>query len=365
MNILHTEASLNWGGQELRTLCEHEFLLAHGHSSWLICPAGSALYQHAQARGTQQVVALDLTRRWRVDIALRIWWFCLRQRIAIINSHSSKDSALCALAYWLGIPLIRSRHISNPVKKIFAYRHACTHVLASAQVIAAGLIVKGLTPQKVTVIGESVDLSTFHPHINSAYLRTEFRLASDTQVVLNVGMLRADKGQDDFIAAALQVLQTQPNTVFLLAGEATAQGQGYAAQLRTQVPPAFKQSIVFLGYRDDVPALMGLADVVVVASTGTEGQSRIVPQAFAMARTVVVTNVGGLSELVQHEYNGLVVPPRAPQQMAAAITRLLVNNELRSQFASAGYQFATRALSFTTSMDKVLALYARFARRVG
>lgn len=91
------------------------------------------------------------------------------------------------------------------------------------------------------------------------------------------------------------------------------------------------------GYRNDVAAFIHLSDAVVVASIGTEAQSRIVPQSFASARTVVTTNVGGLTELVINEMNGLVVPPEDSAAMSTALLRLLEDKNLKHNLETAAY----------------------------
>ena len=106
MNILHTECSMNWGGQESRTVLEVNYLNNNKHKSWLLCHPKSQLYKKGKALGAN-VVAMDLTCLWRVDIAIRIWLFCLKNNIEIINTHGSKDSTLCLVSYFFGIPFIR------------------------------------------------------------------------------------------------------------------------------------------------------------------------------------------------------------------------------------------------------------------
>jgi hypothetical protein len=76
MNILHTECSMNWGGQEFRTVLETLYLNQHQHNSWLLCHPTSQLYKKGKQLGAN-VIAMDLTKSWRFDRAIKILFFCL------------------------------------------------------------------------------------------------------------------------------------------------------------------------------------------------------------------------------------------------------------------------------------------------
>jgi glycosyltransferase involved in cell wall biosynthesis len=352
---------MHWGGQEFRTLLEHEYLNNHGDESWLACHPASHLYQKAVARGTKNIIALNLTKVWRLDVAFRLLIICKTKKINIINSHSSKDSLLCMLAFLLGTTLIRSRQITNPIKKKFSYSHCCTHVIAAAEVIKSILINVGVNQQKITVIGEGVDLQEFNPNVNSEYLKKIFKIQDNDKVIINIGMIRADKGQKYYLDAAINILKSRSDVKFLLIGEATESSKPFAQELAKTINlHKISEHFIMTGYRDDIAALIHLSDFVVVASIGTEAQSRIVPQSFATSRTVVTTDIGGLTELVSNEINGLVVPPKDAESMSYAMLKLLDNKILKRKLEDAAYKMAIEQLSFEKMMNKTKSLYSRF-----
>lgn len=215
MKILHTESSMHWGGQEFRTLLEHNYLNNHHHESWLMYHPESVLYQKATSLGVKNILGLNLTRTWRLYIALRIANFCRSKKIDLINSHSTRNSVLCLIAYVLGAPLIRSRQITNPIKKTFAYRRGCSHIIA-ADIIKKMLTNAGVEQHKITVIGEGVDLQEFNLGIDSTYLKSEFNLQDNDKVITNIGMIRADKGQKFSLVAAISILKRRSDVKFFL-----------------------------------------------------------------------------------------------------------------------------------------------------
>ncbi|MDA7991396.1 MAG: glycosyltransferase family 4 protein, partial [Gammaproteobacteria bacterium] len=149
MNILHTECGMNWGGQEYRTLLEHNYLNENHHTSHLACHAGSELFKRAKKMGAANLLAVDFRKVWRLDVAAKIWRFCRARRIDIINSHGGRDSSLCLFAFWSGIPLVRSRHITAPIKRSRSYRKSCSHIIAAAAAIKTQLTALGVAAEKI------------------------------------------------------------------------------------------------------------------------------------------------------------------------------------------------------------------------
>ncbi len=350
---------MNWGGQEFRTILECLWLNEHGHQVWLMCHPSSEMYKRAPQYGVKNLIAMDLTKTWRLDRALRIWLFCLRNNIDLINSHGSRDSVLCIPSRILGLPVFRSRQITNPIKKIFSYKYCCTHIVAAASAIKNTLIKQGVNADKITVIGEGVDLQEYSPRPRPQSLLEEFSLTDGNQVVINIGMLRPDKGQEYFLEAAKTIIAKNKNVHFFVIGDATRKKKTKEKLLALVAKYQLEDNFRMLGYRNDVADFINLADLVVVASTGTEAQSRIVPQSFASAKTVVSANTGGLGELVKDRHNGLIVEAANGPAMAAAIEELLNDSPLREKLSAAGYQFAQEKLSINYMMQLTVDTYQR------
>ncbi|HTW68448.1 MAG TPA: glycosyltransferase, partial [Acetobacteraceae bacterium] len=104
---------------------------------------------------------------------------------------------------------------------------------------------------------------------------------------------------------------------------------------------------------EDVRARMArawslLVPSVVAPNGDAEGLPSVVFEAMAQACTVIGTNEGGVAEAVQHERTGLLVAPRDPAALAAAMRRLVTDPALRHTLAQAGYDHARRNLNAHT-----------------
>jgi glycosyltransferase involved in cell wall biosynthesis len=354
---------MNWGGQEYRTLLEHNYLNRNGHKSWLVCHPNSAIFEKAKEFGSNNVLAMEISKAWNINTAIKIVRLCIKEKITIINSHSPKDSLICLLAFLYGIPLLRSRQISSPIKKSNSYQHLCSHVIAAADAIKKNLIDIGVEEEKITVIGEGVDFKEFNPNLDSVYLKREFGIQKGESVIVNIGMIRTDKGQEYYLESAKLILETHKNVKFFLIGEGT-HDKNLEKKLKELITEyGISKNFFMPGYRSDVAAFIHLADFTVISSIAVEAQSRIVPQSFATKRTVISTNTGGLTELVHHQVNGLVVPPQDVKAMVNAIKILLDNQELKDNLAENAYKLAINQLSFEQMMEKTLLLYARFFKK--
>ena len=158
------------------------------------------------------------------------------------------------------------------------------------------------------------------------------------------------------------MLDKNKNVKFFLIGESTSNTL-LEDKLKKQIVDYDLSDNFFMpGYRNDVAAFIHLSDLIVIASIAVEAQSRIVPQAFATRRTVVSTNTGGLTELVEDGITGLVVPPKDSLHMSESILSILNNIELRNQLADNAYQKAMTDLSFNKMMENTISLYNKLIK---
>lgn len=169
-------------------------------------------------------------------------------------------------------------------------------------------------------------------------VREELGIPDDAPIVGTVANFRPQKRYDLLLRAAAQVLKAVPDTLFVLVGQGPLQPQ--AGRLALEL--GLEGSVVFAGYRDDAPRVAKTFDVFVLAS-GYEGLSIALLEAMALARPSVVTRVGGVSEVVEHDHNALVADPDDPQALAACITTLLQDRALAARL---GAEAQRRAAEF-------------------
>ena len=357
MKFLFLESSRSWGGQEYRTCLEVNWLNAHGYEAWFGCHPEGEVFAKAREIGTR-LVPFALTKRIDPLVSFRLWRFCRKHRIDLIKSFSSKDHWLALPLYWSGIPLTRARCITDAIggaNRAFVYRYGCSRIIADAPVIKRQLVAdNGIAPEKVEVIGSAVDLSRFHPNRDKTKFRTELGIPANVPLIVNVGMIRPDKGQLILVEAARLVLQQMPDARFIFVGEGTG-----SRKLGIRVHEAIERyglqhRILMLGYRWDIPDILAACDLVVIASLRTEASPIVLREALASGHPVVATRVGDVDEVIRHGEHGLIVSPGAQEEMAAAILELLRNRELAANCARNGLQLAREQFCFDRMMHHKL-----------
>jgi glycosyltransferase involved in cell wall biosynthesis/GNAT superfamily N-acetyltransferase len=211
------------------------------------------------------------------------------------------------------------------------------------------------------LLGNGTDLGHFDPALvppeRVAALRRELGLPADALVVGAVGRLVAEKGYRELFAAARAVRQADPRVRFVAVGapdldKADAIGQAELARAA--------EDVLVTGWRDDVRDLLAVMDVFVLASW-REGMPRSAIEAAAMGRALVLTDIRGCREVARADREALLVPPRDPDALAAAISRLAADPALRRRLATAARRRALERFGEAQVAERVVDHYRRLA----
>ena len=360
MRILHTLPGRNWGGLEQRTLDQVQWLDQHGHQAWLATPKDGQSFLRAQGLGLS-VIAMDFDRPWGPTAILKLRHVVRSLGIEVIDTHVTRDAKAAILCRDL-CAVVRTRHVAHRLStswlRQMQWQHGSDHVIAVAHTIRDHLIAQKLAlPERISMVGEWVEEQFFQFDAPLRHgTRAALGLAAGVPVILCVGMLRPDKGQD----VLLQAMTRIPDAICLLCGEATAEGTDYAAGLHDRALSAdLNGRIRFLGYRTDLPALLAAADLVVLPSR-LEAQSRVACEALAAARPVIASDVGGIPEVIEHDVTGWLVPPNDPAILAQTITAVLHTPPDRLKaITAAGRHKAESSLRLEHCMAQTVTAYER------
>jgi glycosyltransferase involved in cell wall biosynthesis len=149
-------------------------------------------------------------------------------------------------------------------------------------------------------------------------VRAEFGIPESAFVIGMLANLNEYKGHADVLRGGTEVLRQFPDAWFLFAGRDDGIGPGLR-ELADSL--GIGGRVIFAGERRDVPEILASMDLLVCASH-QEGFSNVLLEAMATGLPIVATNVGGNPEAVDHEVTGVIVEPRAPDQLCAAMIRM-------------------------------------------
>lgn len=150
--------------------------------------------------------------------------------------------------------------------------------------------------------------------------RERLNLPCDADVLLFFGFIRAYKGLHVLLRAMPSIAAARPNVHLIVAGEFYEDAEPYRDLIRTEGIEGRVHLFSEYVPEADVPVHFSAADLVVQPYVSAT-QSGVVQTAFHFERPVLVTDVGGLAEVVPHEKAGLVVPPNDPAALASAVIR--------------------------------------------
>jgi glycosyltransferase involved in cell wall biosynthesis len=229
----------------------------------------------------------------------------------------------------------------------------------------AGVFRRRGRDQKVEVLYNPVDVQAFQSAPLSEPLRATLGAGPGQPLIGTVGRIHPRKDLETFVRAAARVGAQGPEARFVIVGSAEATVElSYLERLQALVRAlGLDRRLTFAGARRDIPAVMRALDLFVLSSRH-EGFGRVVAEAMAAARPIVVTDEGAPPELVSAGRYGLCARPADADDFARQILRLLGDRaaavDLGVAAAAAAAQFDARTVA-----ARVETVYQRLIDRRG
>ncbi|MBI5774665.1 MAG: glycosyltransferase [Verrucomicrobia bacterium] len=358
--IVHSEASLGWGGQEHRVLAELAGFQKRGSDVWLLTPAKAEIVQRAKAAGVSCEIFDDTRWKFPLTVLQTAAWL-RRIRPHVVNTHSSRDGWLVGLAARLArVPLvIRSRHIDVDYPHPWMSRHAFTtladHVLTTSDKITAHFKeLFGLPDDRISTVPTGIDLNRFQPGDARAALPIP-EAAKGLPLVGMVSVLRSWKGHPAFFKAARILKDAGVRAHFVVVGGGAP--VEYFENLAREA--GVRERVTFTGHREDVPEILRALAVLAIPSTRHEGVPQIGLQALACGTPVVGSDIGGIPEIIRDGETGRIFPANDAAALAAKIREALEQVDETRRLAEQGRALVEAAHSFDAMLNKLDALYRR------
>jgi glycosyltransferase involved in cell wall biosynthesis len=228
-----------------------------------------------------------------------------------------------------------------------------------------------LPPERVRLVYNGVDLSRYGVEdaqargAARAQLRSEAETEPDEVVLLMVARLVEQKRPQDFIDLAGRIMEREmadaarPRARFWIVGDGPARP---TLEERIRALPA-PDRVRLWGRRDDVERFLAAADLFVMPST-REGFSNALLEAMAAGLAPIATDVGGNSEAVRHERDGLIVAPMDARGLIEAADRLILNESTRRALGDSARRRA-HEFSLEAMVRNVERLYVETVARSG
>lgn len=205
--------------------------------------------------------------------------------------------------------------------------------------------------------GSGVDVEGFDQAVTSVPAPKEMRAKlglGSGPVVLTVTRLTRQKGIPTLLKAAEKLHKVRPDMRFVLVGPRVTEG---ALAISQQELDRHRGYVVATGQRDDVPALLRMADVFAFPTEYREGVPRALLEAALAELPIVATRMPGCSDVIEHGRSGYLVPPRSPDTLAARILDLVVDRNSAHAMGKAASDFVRREFGLKLTVARYVGLY--------
>lgn len=333
MRVLHVSTGKNWGGGEQQVLYLLTFLTKEEHV--LFCPKKSPLGEKARTTRARILTHRPLPHLVRmIYLPFRVWYITRTYRIQIIHAHDSHAHTMVWLASVLPgnkAPIIVSRRVTlGQHRGILSTRkynspHIANFICISEAVRTS---LKGIVkqPDKLKLVYSGTDPLRFTLRSPVSFLREELGWPLGVKIIGKIASLVPAKDYPTFLKTAALLLEKRDDLRFVIVGEGPEKARLKALATELHI----SHRVVFAGFRSDIEKVLPSIDVMLFTSK-SEGLGTILLDAMVCGVPVIATRIDGITEIVQHEINGLLASPGDALGLAGAVLRLLEDEEFRTQ----------------------------------
>lgn len=282
--------------------------------------------------------------------------WCRERRIAVLHATDLYANVFALPAGVVaGVPVrIGNRRELNPDKHpgLIALQrasYACAQsVVANSAAVAARLRTEGVRARSIRIIPNGIDVDAYPARRPSPAPRR----------IVTVANLRPEKGHDVLIDAFASLGATHPGIELLIVGAGTCEGE-----LRSlAVARGVAARVQFLGHRDDVAEILAGCDIFVLPSR-SEAFPNSVMEAMTAGLPVIATAVGGVPELIDHQVNGMLIPPDDRAALLGALRDVVDDPARAAAFGRSARDTIVSRFSFTRMVSSFEELYIELIQR--
>ena len=204
-----------------------------------------------------------------------------------------------------------------------SYLRAYGRIIATSQIYVENSRILRKLKNQVSVVPNGVDCERFHPGVDASELRRSLRIGGRF-VLLFVGALtkwHRYKGLDVLLRSLRMAVDQDPDLSLVIVGDGDLRNEYH----RMTEELRLEENVIFAGdvSDDNLPQYYALADALVLPSKDmSEGFGLTLLEANASGKPVIASQVGGIPSVVRNGYNGVLVPPNEPRELAKAILGL-------------------------------------------
>ncbi|MBA4374050.1 MAG: hypothetical protein C0402_14460 [Thermodesulfovibrio sp.] len=327
-------------------------LANRGHQVCLGCWHNGAVQRRTSA-GSISVRQVRIRSALDLQAIAALIRIIRRDSIGLIIANSPKE-------YW---PAVIAARLTN--RKVVLVRHLTRGIspvtrtlinsgadcmIAVSHSVRLELEQSGIKKTLIREITNGVPVEKIRKYLpERESTRLEIGYLPDDLVIGFAGRLHPEKGLIFLVKAFQEICRRHPRARLLIVGD----GPELQTVRQAGTEMGLDNRIRFTGRVEPVYRMYAAMDIFVMPSICQEAFGFAAAEAMAMGRPVIASAAGGLTELLTHEIDGLLVPPGDADALTAALLRLIENPADLQRFSSAGQEKITRLFSDTIQGDRM------------
>lgn len=306
---------------------------------------------------------------------LRIRRVIQKEKPEIVHCHGTRAAFWTRLAV-IGLKskpkLIYTLHGFHIIRKPFFVKwplllaekilNRWTDVLVCVSEADKNLVLryKTISPEKIRVIKNGIDIEKFQVDEELAKIEKEKLGLTDKFVLAGIGRLHPPKDFSTILRALKLIVSRVQNVKLLIVGDGPLR-----EALEKEVKELNVENYVeFLGLRKDIPVLINLSDILIL-STYWEGLPLTPLEVGASKKPIIASNIEGVNETIIDGTTGFLFKPKSAEDLADKILRLYKDEELRQKMGEQGFNYASKHFSKERMVEEYKNLYEKKTDRSG
>jgi len=358
LKILHISRTMNQGGAE-----KIVYQLAKGNKAKkaevYVASSGGVYVSQLSKHEIPHLKIFDLECKKPQIVAKNLWALAKlvrKKKIEVIHTHH-RMAACYAVILKIFFPKV---HLVYTAHNVFYDKKKLTKLsLTKTNIIAVGNHVKmnlmqefHIPEERIDVIYNSVEIfENQEMHLNPKLSS----LKQQGYVLLGaIGRLSEQKGMDVFVNAFSKIKKEHSKVKAVIIGD----GEQREELQNLICERGLEKDVFILGYQEHVTSLISQLDLVVMPSRW-EGFPLTPIEVFAMKKTIVASDIGGINEIVKDHENGLLVAADDVEAFVAAIQKLMREETFKNRLEENARKYYEENFAYLIFVEKYNLFYQK------
>lgn len=358
MKIILVENARSWSGACYEVMLLAKGLNQAGHRVMLVSKPGTMVSERFATEGLKvfecniandgDIIAMfklnRLFRKFKPDI------------VELVNQKAYWIGAVLCMIH--GVKCVINRNISSlPKRKVlfaFLINKLCDKVIAVTHSIKDTLHHELGTPKdKVRVIHPSIDINPYLKYNAESTIRDDYNL-SDHFIFTYIGRIEKAKGVFLLVNTFSKLVSINNHTRLILVGQPSEKDINPLKELIRR--SGIQDKVIITGFRRDIKNILSASDVYVHPSP-SEGLPLSIIEASVMAKPIISTNAGGISELISDDDNGWLFEPYDKDRLLSLMSKAIKEHDYMKRLGMRAKEKAVKSMNINRMVNEYIILY--------